>query len=730
MDTLLRQKYETLQNAEDFECWYLVKQPTEFSSICYLVSILERYQNEHSSDVFQTYVESKIANINRERHLDISSNYRALRIAAFYGLIKMVSSSYQDSILTETYYEIKARCGGAFENISTYSDIIQRQIEKMYASTSIDEKFDSVRRNFRLYPVLFLYKILLEIGYATNNYSISMDEYRYLVATSTTYNKFLETLLLIQKWRDASDADRDLFSPFRAKFDNRFIQALKQLTTLNVDTSSGITLKRECVSEVAQKVFSFEKYLRNERFDDAKFVDFLCSKEWLVDEKTDDDQNADEENLSDEETKELPQIETPEQYNEPPVQIIYYGVPGCGKSYEVNKEIDGKLAGLQDKEYHKVRCVFHQEYSNADFVGQVYPFVEPGGHGVDYRFKPGPFAEVVRRAYREPNEPFFLIIEEINRGNAAAIFGEVFQLLDRIKPGDSPDESTENIYQPGWSSYGVSNADVNAYIRQKTVDEEEIRVLRQNHDSLYDEEINIQRDDCAHKVINGNVRTVRERELHFTWTTAIRLPPNISIYATMNTSDQNVSTMDNAFQRRLESKMIRNDLKNEAQYNIKIKGTNVYWGAFRDWVNEKILSTPGISKADDKCLGGWFISTAVEMKDAEGNVTKYEDIKREVFAEKVIKYLWDDVFKRNTAAEIFRKGTGNGEFKSLSELIDVFEKKNDDGSFRYVNLDAFDKVFKLSQEDKANLIKDINGVSAQDNPGNNAIAEGEPGVDA
>ena len=411
-------------------------------------------------------------------------------------------------------------------------------------------------------------------------------------------------------------------------------------------------------------------------------------------------------------------------------QIIYYGVPGCGKSYEVNKEIDGKLAGLQDKEYHKVRCVFHQEYSNADFVGQVYPFVEPGGHGVDYRFKPGPFAEVVRRAYREPNEPFFLIIEEINRGNAAAIFGEVFQLLDRIKPGDSPDESTENIYQPGWSSYGVSNADVNAYIRQKTVDEEEIRVLRQNHDSLYDEEINIQRDDCAHKVINGNVRTVRERELHFTWTTAIRLPPNISIYATMNTSDQNVSTMDNAFQRRLESKMIRNDLKNEAQYNIKIKGTNVYWGAFRDWVNKKILSTPGISKADDKCLGGWFISTAVEMKDAEGNVTKYEDIKREVFAEKVIKYLWDDVFKRNTAAEIFRKGTGNGEFKSLSELIDAFEKKNDDGSFRYVNLDAFDKVFKLSQEDKANLIKDINGVSAQDNPGNNAIAEGEPGVDA
>lgn len=190
MDSLLKKKFDSLQNAKDFECWYLVKQPTEFSSICYLVSILEKYQNEHSSDVFQTYVESKISDINKEQHLDISSNYRALRIAAFYGLIKMETSSYQDSILTETYYEIKNRCEGNFENISTYSDIIQRQIEKMYASTSIDEKFDSVRSNFRLYPVLFLYKVLLEIGYATNNYSISLDEYRYLVATSTTITNF------------------------------------------------------------------------------------------------------------------------------------------------------------------------------------------------------------------------------------------------------------------------------------------------------------------------------------------------------------------------------------------------------------------------------------------------------------------------------------------------------------------------------------------------------------
>ena len=668
MDSLLKKKFDSLQNAEDFECWYLVKQPTEFSSICYLVSILEKYQNEHSSDVFQTYVESKISDINKERHLDISSNYRALRIAAFYGLIKMETSSYQDSILTETYYEIKNRCEGNFENISTYSDIIQRQIEKMYASTSIDEKFDSVRSNFRLYPVLFLYKILLEIGYATNNYSISLDEYRYLVATSTTYNKFLETLLLVQKWRDASDSDRNLFSSFRGKFDNRFIQALKQLTTLSID-SSNISLKRECISEVAQKVYSFEKYLRNEKFDDSKLVDFLCSKEWLVDEKNDDkkNENVDDEIQSHQENLEQYQKKAPEPYAKQPSQIIYYGVPGCGKSYEVNKVINAELDkyGVTDKEYHKVRCVFHPEYCNADFVGQIYPYVKPDNGGVEYRFKPGPFAEIVRRAYRNPAEPFFLIIEEINRGNAAAIFGEMFQLLDRIRPEDGPEELSGNIYNTGWSSYGVTNIDVNAYVRQKSTDNPE----------------KIEYDDS---IPYGD-------KIKFINNTAVRLPPNLSIYATMNTNDQNVFTMDNAFQRRFKSKMIRNVLdENSAQYKTEIDDTGVYWGDFRKWINEKILlPQTAVLKADDKCLGGWFITGE--------KINGVDKIKKEDFAEKVLKYLWDDVFKRNKSGEIFVK---DDKVNSLSDLIDAFETS--------VGFESFEKIFKMNDVDKAKLQKQAN----------------------
>lgn len=350
-----------------------------------------------------------------------------------------------------------------------------------------------------------------------------------------------------------------------------------------------------------------------------------------------------------------------------PTQIIYYGVPGCGKSYEVNKVINAELDkyGVTDKEYHKVRCVFHPEYCNADFVGQIYPYVKPDNGGVEYRFKPGPFAEIVRRAYRNPAEPFFLVIEEINRGNAAAIFGEMFQLLDRIRPEDGPEELSGNIYNTGWSSYGVTNIDVNAYIRQKSTDNPE----------------KIEYDDS---VPYGN-------EIKFINNTAVRLPPNLSIYATMNTNDQNVFTMDNAFQRRFKSKMIRNVLdEKSAQYKTEIDDTGVYWGDFRKWINEKILlPQTAVLKADDKCLGGWFITGE--------KINGVDKIKKEDFAEKVLKYLWDDVFKRNKSGEIFVK---DDKVNSLSDLIDAFETS--------VGFESFEKIFKMNDVDKAKLQKQAN----------------------
>ncbi len=291
--------------------------------------------------------------------------------------------------------------------------------------------------------------------------------------------------------------------------------------------------------------------------------------------------------------------------------------------------------------------------------------MKPDNGGVEYRFKPGPFAEIVRRAYRNPAEPFFLIIEEINRGNAAAIFGEMFQLLDRIRPEDGPEELSGNIYNTGWSSYGVTNIDVNAYIRQKSTDNPE----------------KIEYDDS---IPYGD-------KIKFINNTAVRLPPNLSIYATMNTNDQNVFTMDNAFQRRFKSKMIRNVLdENSAQYKTEIDDTGVCWGNFREWINEKILlPQTAVLKADDKCLGGWFITGE--------KINGVDKIKKEDFAEKVLKYLWDDVFKRNKSGEIFVK---DDKVNSLSDLIDAFETS--------VGFESFEKIFKMNDVDKAKLQKQAN----------------------
>ena len=170
--------------------------------------------------------------------------------------------------------------------------------------------------------------------------------------------------------------------------------------------------------------------------------------------------------------------------------ILLYGVPGCGKSHKVEEEYESKIT----TEKNKIRVVFHPDYTYSDFVGQLLPVLKEveNAQGVkeeklQYEFVLGPFTQILKTAYAEPDQQCLLIIEELNRGNAPAIFGEIFQLLDRNDDGKS--------------KYSIYNRDISM--------------------ALYDEP-----------------------------NKPIELPPNLTIVATMNTSDQNVFTMDTAFQRR------------------------------------------------------------------------------------------------------------------------------------------------------------------------------------
>lgn len=317
-----------------------------------------------------------------------------------------------------------------------------------------------------------------------------------------------------------------------------------------------------------------------------------------------------------------------------PSQIIYYGVPGSGKSHRIDED----TKNVPDEQ--KMRVVFHPEYTNADFVGQIVPRVDDG---VDYRFKAGPFSRILKRAYQNIDKPFYLIIEEINRGNASAIFGDLFQLLDR-------DES-------GYSKYSVENLDINSYIRSK--------------DNLYnDKEV---------------PSTVKVGDTEWTEITGIRLPPNLSILATMNTSDQNVFALDNAFQRRWDMELVENKFlisnessedekekaKKQASAIIELPQANLTytWQQFQSIINsiisEKSNSTE-LSSMEDKRLGCWFVK-ACEYESE--NKEKKFGISKKIFANKVLKYLWDDAFKF-CHQEIF-----SAEIFDFENLQNIFYKR-------------------------------------------------------
>ena len=338
---------------------------------------------------------------------------------------------------------------------------------------------------------------------------------------------------------------------------------------------------------------------------------------------------------------------TREKKTHSPVQIIYYGVPGCGKSHQIQEDLKAK--GITEENHQQKRVVFHPDYCNADFVGQILPITNRNG-GIRYQFKAGPFTKILRDAYEYPDKEFALIIEEINRGNAAAIFGDLFQLLDRKRNSDPIEKVNGNSYGPGWSDYCIENDYINAYFRG-AYDSEEIPVP-------------LPPKTLGNITFNDNVD--------------IRLPPNLSLYATMNTSDQNVFTLDNAFQRRWEMKLISNDLENDeahpdekAQYNQEIGNTGVKWGAFRDEINKIIMQSAeenGLSSMEDKRLGGWFITP---KKNPEAGENAQPVITKKAFAEKVLKYLWDDAFKFN------RKSHFDNQYITLEDLINAFVNGQD-----------------------------------------------------
>lgn len=631
MNSIVQKKYDELDKANKYECWYLVKQPTSFENICYLVSFLEEYKEDNHGVSLQEYISQKISSLSANKpHVELSNNYRALRVAAFFGLITMTSSKYEEAKITDAFIQIKERCSGQFEDTDKYIDIIERQIEKMFISSEVDEQSQTVRKQFRLYPVMLLYKVLLEIGRATGEYKVAMDEYRYLIATTKVFKDFLETLILIKAFREDKSVN-DTFGVFREKFDNRLIQALKQLPSLDVEYES-ISLKEDKIADVAKKVFLFEE--NPDIFATDNYLYFLGSTKSLFDLQNIQDEkrtNGYSEGATDLNLDERTRLTTG-------CNVLLYGVPGSGKSWTIEHEYCKPGSVVE-------RLVFHPDYTYSDFIGQILPAVSEDGQ-VSYKFTPGPFTNILRESYNNPSKEYILIIEEINRGNAPAIFGEVFQLLDRkVEIRDIDD----NGYPIGTSEYGITNMNI------------------------------------AEEMYGKDRKTEK-----------VRIPSNLSIIGTMNTSDQNVFTLDTAFQRRWDMRLIENDFASvdSSLADAEILDTGITWKDFCVEINKIVVGNSArMTSAEDKRLGAYFVHVhdlkyddtmgdlkeydTLRVKETSGSLTDDEKSRIAVirdamrqnrkFPEKVIKYLWDDAFKFNREI-IFEVN----EYQSLEQVIHAF----------------------------------------------------------
>ncbi|MBQ7880367.1 MAG: AAA family ATPase [Clostridia bacterium] len=318
---------------------------------------------------------------------------------------------------------------------------------------------------------------------------------------------------------------------------------------------------------------------------DAELYSKEKKQESKLGNKSTENNNVDTPAPSDENSKKL------EIYNNAG-NVIFYGVPGSGKSYEINE--------LLKNESNVDRVLFYPEYSYSDFIGQLLPVVEKVGNkeNVTYKFVPGPFTTILAKALINRKENHYLIIEEINRGNAPAIFGDIFQLLDRR-------ETKHNKYEVGDSEYPVNNKVILDY--WKSENKKAISALNEQ-DKLF-------------------------------------IPSNLIIFATMNTCDQNVFTLDTAFKRRWLMHRIPNDFDETnsdpilkepiASTENKGGGKKWYWGAFARAINDQIVNDEDSINAEDKQLGVHFVKK-MELKSTS-----------DVFAEKVFMYLWEDVVKYN-----------------------------------------------------------------------------------
>lgn len=541
--------------------WYITKQNLNFRDLCFMAKILESW-GDRKEESYQSFFDSH-KEMKEFGSFPPLTAHRATKNCEYIGLIRP-SNNYKAENLTPFYFALKDICDGDFNRLSSFPEIIDKQLERMFIDSNTSTVYNV---KFQICPFMFLFKVLLLIGDITKSYKLSKSEFKLFVATAQSWMEYFEVVESILRYREDS--------AYRAQCDINAARVSDVRYNILAENHSQITVEG---SEISIP----ESEIRNVR---RKVAEYELSESI---QSAEDIFNTDIINKS-----------------SLPLQQIFYGAPGTGKSHKV-KEVTDSIA----KEF-VFRTTFHPDSDYSTFVGAYKPTMkqlpifnqQTGAQiGVEdkivYSFVPQAFLKAYVAAWQNPEQSVFLVIEEINRGNCAQIFGDIFQLLDR---------------KDGVSEYPIkADQDIRDYLAKEFAG--------------YD--------------LDANILSGEE----------LVLPANLHIWATMNTSDQSLFPIDSAFKRRWDWKYMPIHDPGE-NWTIALSNVEYDWWDFVEKINNVIGN---MTSSEDKKLGYFFCKACNGKIDAEK------------FVNKVVFYLWNDVFKDYELSDkAFQDGEGKLTFNKF-----------------------------------------------------------------
>lgn len=636
---------EKLASLNATSVWYFAKQDTNFDNAFKAVQIVDELGQQWEDDgttAWSTKAASK----------GLDSNHRILSVAQLLGLLTKNNpfgkSQYKSETPTPVYRAISRYAIGSPE----YNALKTEQLLKLRMNAITDTRPESA--DYNIAPVLFTYEVFWRLK-AKGVTEVSLGDFYTYVMTCKTHEEIDEC---VEHLLDPNRKETPYVANYKG--DSRVVTLIQNNLNLIQFTATTVSIKPEFADYFGYffngAYTSFVNMMKFVVSDVQMYQTILTNPIGLavnfLDTSAKIDIGVKRINLENKKS---------ESYS---LQQIHYGAPGTGKSHIVKKRTEGESV---------VRTTFHPDSDYSTFVGCYKPttkeiemrdvtgkvIVEHGQpvteNRIIYQFVEQAFLQAYIKSWKfyaeaedgaAPKKQF-LIIEEINRGNCAQIFGDLFQLLDR---NDS-----------GFSEYFIhADKDMQKHISNAFKD----CLIKESHkdtiNSLYPKD-----DDVVAKVLSGEI---------------LLLPNNLYIWATMNTSDQSLFPIDSAFKRRWDWEYEPIKYKN-TDWIINIQNNSYSWESFQREINKRVFAA---NNSEDKMLGDYFVNPA------DGIITE------KMLLNKILFYLWNDVCK-DGEGDIFKT--------SATDEISFSELHGNGGTDKLIAMMAYWGITELDyREDNADTV--------------------------